>query len=83
METHFDRNYEVQDEKHQNLNDQEARGSNFISMNMFESEYEDSSHNVNSLGLKDRQEDTPNQSSPRSQEGNIDSLADFLEPNMA
>ena len=83
METHFDRNYEVQDEKHQNLNDREARGLNFISMNMFESEYDDiSSHNVNSQGLKDWQEDMPNQSSPKSQEGIIGSLADFLEPNM-
>ena len=82
METHFDKNYEVQEEKHHNLNDQEARGSNFIIMNIFESEYEDGSHEDYPLNMKYMQEDTSSQSSPKSQEGNTCSLADFLEPNM-
>ena len=83
METHFDKNYELQDERLQEVNDKDARGLNFISLNLFESEYEDEEDDSMSIqDLKGWQEDISCQSSPKSQEGNMSSLADFLEPNM-
>ena len=38
LETHFDKKYELYDERLQKVNDKDARGFNFISLNLFESE---------------------------------------------
>ena len=65
------------------MNDKDARGLNFISLNLFESEYEDEEDDSMSIqDLKGWQEDISCQSSPKSQEGNMSSLANYLEPNM-
>ena len=51
---------------------------------MFESEYEDDDNeSMSEQDHADWQEDMSCQSSVESQEGNMSSLADFLEPNMA
>ena len=83
MEAQFDKNYELHDERLQKVNDKDARGINFKSLNFFESEYDDDEDD--SMDIQDLihcKEDMSCQSSPKSLEGNMSSLADFLEPNM-
>ena len=41
MEAQFDKNYDLHDERLQKVNDKDARGINFKSLNFFESEYDD------------------------------------------